>query len=42
VLVRGDVTVLEHRVPDVDPPLFAQASDHRPVTALIQLTKTAT
>ncbi|MEP6526327.1 MAG: endonuclease/exonuclease/phosphatase family protein [Nocardioidaceae bacterium] len=46
VLVRGDVTcdvtVFEHRVPDVDPSLFAQASDHRPVTALIQLTQTAT
>ena len=42
VLVRGDVTVLEHRVADVDPALFARASDHRPVTALVQLTQTAT
>jgi endonuclease/exonuclease/phosphatase family metal-dependent hydrolase len=42
VLVRGDVTVLEHRVADVDPLMFAQSSDHRPVTAMIQLTQTAT
>jgi endonuclease/exonuclease/phosphatase family metal-dependent hydrolase len=42
LLVRGEVRVLEHRVADVDPSLFAQASDHRPVTALVQLTRAAT
>jgi endonuclease/exonuclease/phosphatase family metal-dependent hydrolase len=41
IFVRGDVTVLEHRVPDVDPVLFAEASDHLPVTALVTMGQAA-
>ena len=41
ILVRGDVTVLEHRVPDVDSALFVQASDHLPVTALVAMRQAA-
>jgi endonuclease/exonuclease/phosphatase family metal-dependent hydrolase len=41
LLVRGNVRVLERRVAAVDPALFAEASDHRPVTALVQMTQSA-
>jgi endonuclease/exonuclease/phosphatase family metal-dependent hydrolase len=37
LLVRGAVTVLEHRVPALEPALLAAASDHLPVTALLEL-----
>ena len=37
LLVRGDVRVLSHGDPGVDPELLAQASDHRPVLAVIKL-----
>jgi endonuclease/exonuclease/phosphatase family metal-dependent hydrolase len=41
LLVRGNVRVLERRVPGVNPAEFAEASDHRPVTALVQMTQSA-
>jgi endonuclease/exonuclease/phosphatase family metal-dependent hydrolase len=41
LLVRGNVSVLERRPPAVDPALFVEASDHRPVTALLQMTQSA-
>jgi endonuclease/exonuclease/phosphatase family metal-dependent hydrolase len=41
ILVRGEVTVLEHRVPEVDPLLFIEASDHLPVTALVTMGQAA-
>jgi endonuclease/exonuclease/phosphatase family metal-dependent hydrolase len=41
VLVRGNVTVVDHRVPDVDSALLAAASDHRPVTALVHMHRPA-
>ena len=38
VFVRGGVTVLEQRTPEVSAELLAQASDHRPVGVLVDFT----
>ena len=37
LLVRGDVRVLRHGDPGLDPGLLARASDHRPVLAELEL-----
>ncbi len=37
LLVRGDVRVLHHGDPGVDPGLLARASDHLPVLAVLEL-----